>query len=63
MPQTGAVRTKELHNLAEHAHDKGAHSHAQADHLTAHEQTKQEAERSREAQQHAETLKDDTPKE
>jgi hypothetical protein len=45
MPQSTHNRSAELHNLAEHTHDVAAHD--KADHLTAHELTKQANEHSK----------------
>jgi len=49
MPQSTHNRLAEIHNLAEHTHDVGAHD--KADHLTSHELTKQAEEHSRKTQQ------------
>ena len=47
MPQTGAVRTKEIQDHAEHAAESAEHSHNQSAHLTAHEETVQAEDHSR----------------
>jgi len=47
MPQTGAVRTSEIQNHAEHAAESAEHSHDKSPHLTAHEETEQAEDRTR----------------
>jgi hypothetical protein len=47
MPQTGAVRTNEIQKHAEHEAESAEHSHNQSAHLTAHEETVQAEEHSR----------------
>ena len=49
-------RVAELHNLAAHAHTSAAVAHGKADHLTAHELTKQAHEHSVNALKLAEEL-------
>jgi hypothetical protein len=60
MPQTRNVRAQELHNIAAQAHARAATSHEQNDHLTAHELSRQALERSREAHEHSEKMKEET---
>jgi len=70
MPQSSHDRTAELHNLSSHAHEVAAASHSNADHLSAHELSKQADELSRNALKHseqvdkaaAESTKVETPK-
>jgi hypothetical protein len=46
MPQSPHNRIAELHNLAAHAHEAAAVAHGKADHLSAHELSKQAHEHS-----------------
>jgi hypothetical protein len=54
MTQSTHDRAAELHNLAAHAHAAAAVAHHKADHLTAHELSKQAHEFSMNAHKHAE---------
>jgi hypothetical protein len=56
MPQSSNARAAELHNLAAHAHAAAAVAHGKADHLTAHELSKQAHEQSMSALKLAEEL-------
>ena len=56
MPQSTHARVAELHNLAQHAHEAAAASHAKGDHLSAHELSKQALEHSKNAFDLAEKL-------
>jgi hypothetical protein len=55
-------RAAELHNLAAHAHEAAAESHGKADHLTAHELSRQALERSLNAYRHSEQLVEEAEK-
>jgi hypothetical protein len=52
MSQSTHDRAAELHNLAAHAHASAAAAHGKADHLTAHELSKQARELSENAHRH-----------
>jgi acetylglutamate kinase len=56
MPQSAHDRAAELHNLAAHAHASAAAAHLKADHLTAHEFSKQARELSENAHRHTAEL-------
>jgi hypothetical protein len=56
MPQSTHDRAAELHNLAEHVHETAATAHGKADHLTAHELSRQAHEHSLKAKQPVEDL-------
>jgi hypothetical protein len=56
MTQSTHSRVAELHNLAAHAHIAAAEAHDKADHLTAHELSRQAKEHSLSAYQYSEQL-------
>jgi len=56
MPQSTHTRIAELHNLAAHAHSSAAEAHGKADHLTAHELSRQALEHSLSANKYSEQL-------
>ena len=56
MPQSTHARVAELHNLAAHAHTVAAEAHGKADHLTAHELSRQALEHSQSAHRYSELL-------
>ena len=56
MPQSQNVHAQEMHNIPEQAHTKAATSHDQSDHLTAHELSKENQQKTQQAHEHAEKL-------
>jgi hypothetical protein len=56
MPQSSHDQAAELHNLAAHAHAAAAVAHGKADHLTAHELSRQADDHSRNALKYSEQL-------
>jgi hypothetical protein len=51
MPQSNNVTAKEMHNIPEHAAESAATSHTKAPHLSAHEETVQAEDHSRNTEQ------------